>query len=68
MHVIIQCKQQFWILALCSHPLEIFLKDKVQIIKRIPQLSVSIISTQHRHSNNSNELSIFCNDNSIYTV
>jgi len=48
MHMIIQREQQFWILAVCLAPLNIFLKNEVQIIQRISHFSTYIITTQHK--------------------
>ena len=50
MHVVIQFKQQFWILTLLLHPLNILLEHKAQIIKRITQFSVLIKQQKTRTS------------------
>ena len=65
MHMIVQRKQQFRILSLCLHPLQIFLESKAQIIQRILHFSTLVIATnatnQH-HINHSNKYISFLNN------
>jgi len=76
MHVIIQCKQQFWILAVRLSPLDILLKNEAQVIQRISHFSTYIITTQHdcmpntqlAHINDINKFTVsYCN-NSTYQI